>query len=105
MASVTVVTAAARRTTERAMCRSTPRLARTPARSYERWGCDSHGSRKSATHGVRVAVAIASPMRWAEFGGDVVRIASILRSRTILIPAGTAVAAQGSVLSGISARW
>ena len=88
----------------RAIVRSTARLARTPRLSYRRWGWASHESRRSATHGRAVAAATAAPIRCTDGGGDVVMIASMWRRRTIRTAAGTAVAAQGAALSGMSAR-
>ena len=104
IASDTATTASARFATSRATRWSPLSLARTSMLSARRCGCATTESRRSATHLTPVAFCTAAPIRWTEFGGDVVMTTSICSFLTMRIAAGIAVRFQLTFSSGTSSR-
>jgi hypothetical protein len=92
------------RATSRATDALTFSFARTLARSTFRCGCEAIESRRSATQRTPVARFTAAPIRWTEFGGDVVTTTSISCARTMRSAAGIAVRFQATFSSGTSTR-
>ena len=86
-------------------CAARPRAWRARRRAHSRDGdATATGRGSRPPRAVRVAAATASPIRCVELGGEVVRSRRSCGRARSGSPAGTAVAAHGSVLSGISIR-
>src|SRR6266511_551998 len=92
------------RATRRATDSLTFSFARTEARSMRRCGCIAIESRRSATQRAPVVRFTAAPIRWTEFGGDVVTTTSMPSARTMRTAAGIAVRFQLTFSSGTSTR-
>src|SRR6266540_3795446 len=104
IASEAATIASACRATSRATDALTFSFARTAARSTRRCGCVAIESRRSATQRAPVVRFTAAPIRWTEFGGDVVTTTSMPSARTIRTAAGIAVRFQLTFSSGTSTR-